>query len=68
VYSIRDLAVLSELEAMVGHVTVRAEALPRNKKKSALVLQLDNGEIVHLEIRRPRDELPEEIPRTPASS
>jgi len=64
-YSIRDLAVLTELEAMVGHVIVRAEALPRNKKKSALVLFLDNGESVHLEIRRPRDELPAEITRSP---
>jgi hypothetical protein len=63
-YAIRDLAVLAELEAMVGHTIVRAEALPRSKKKSALALFLDNGESVHLEIRRPRDELPDEITRT----
>jgi hypothetical protein len=58
--------VLTELEAMVGRTIVRAEALPRNKKKSSLVLSLDNGEIVHLEIRRPREELAVEITRSAA--
>lgn len=66
-YSIRDLSVLAELEAMVGHTILRAEALPKSKKKSALVLHLDNGDFVHLEIRRPRDELPAEVTRLPAS-
>lgn len=66
-YAIRDLAVLVELEAMIGHRITRAEALPKSKKKSALVLHLDNGDLVHLEIRRPRDELPDEITRTPAN-
>lgn len=66
-YAIRDLAVLVELEAMVGHRIKRAEALPKSKKKSALVLHLDNGDLVHLEIRRPRGELPDEITRTPAT-
>jgi hypothetical protein len=65
-YAIRDLSVLTELEAMVGQTILRAEAVPRNRKKSALVLHLDNGEIVHLEVRRPRDELPAEITRTPS--
>jgi hypothetical protein len=51
---------------MVGQRILRAEALPRSKKKSALVLHLENGELVHLEIRRPRDELPEEITRISA--
>jgi hypothetical protein len=66
-YAIRDLSVIAELEAMVGHRIVRAEAVPKSKKKSALVLHLDNGDIIHLEVRRPRDELPEEVTRTPAS-
>jgi hypothetical protein len=66
-YAIRDLSVLAELEAMVGHRILRTEALPKSKKKSALILHLDNGELIHLEVRRPRDELPEEITRTPAT-
>jgi uncharacterized protein YoaH (UPF0181 family) len=65
-YAIRDLSVIAELQAMVGQRIRHAEALPKSKKKSALVLHLENGEIVHLEIRRPRDELPEEITRVPA--
>lgn len=64
-YSIRDLSVLLELEGMVGQTIQRVEALPRNKKKTSLVLHLANGEIVHLEIRKPREELPEEITRLP---
>jgi hypothetical protein len=66
-YSIRDLSVLAELEAMVGHTIFRAEALQKSKKKSALVLHLDNGDIVHLEIRRPREELSAEVTRLPAA-
>jgi len=66
-YSICDLSVLAELEAMVGHTILRAEALPKSKKKSALVLHLDNGDVVHLEIRRPREELSAEITRLPES-
>jgi hypothetical protein len=62
-YAIRDLSVIAELQVMVGQRILHAEALPKSKKKSALVLHLENGEIVHLEIRRPRDELPEEITR-----
>jgi hypothetical protein len=65
VYAIRDLAVISELQAMVGQRILHVEALAKSKKKSALVLHLENGEIVHLEIRRPRNELPEEITRVP---
>lgn len=64
-YSIRDLSVLAELEAMVGHTISRAEALPKSKKKSALMLHLDNGDIVHLEIRRPREESSAEVTRLP---
>lgn len=67
-YAIRDLSVITELQAMVGQRIRHAEALPRSKKKSALVLHLENGDIVHLEIRRPRDELPEEITRAPTST
>jgi hypothetical protein len=65
-YANRDLSVIAELEAMVGHTILRAEAVPRNRKKSALVLHLDNGEIVHLEVRRPREELTSEITRVPS--
>lgn len=67
-YAMRDLAVLTELQSMVGHRILHVEALPKSKKKSALVLHLENGEIVHLEIRRPREELPEEITRLPSDS
>lgn len=67
-YAIRDLSVITELEAMVGQTILRAEALPKSKKKTALVLHLDNGEIVHLEIRRPREELPAEVTRLPRGS
>lgn len=66
VYAMRDLAVLTELQSMVGQRILHAEALPKSRKKSALVLHLENGDIVHLEIRRPRDELPEEITRLPS--
>lgn len=65
-YAIRDLSVIAELEAMVGHRITHAEALPKTRKKSALVLHLDNGDLIHLEIRRPRDEMPEEVTRTAA--
>jgi hypothetical protein len=65
-YAIRDLSVIAELEAMVGHRIIRAEALPKSRKKSAVILHLDNGDLIHLEVRRPRDELPEEVTRTPA--
>ena len=67
-YAIRDLAVITELQAMVGQRILRAEALPKSKKKTALVLHLENGELVHLEIRRPRDELPEEVTRVPPAA
>lgn len=63
-FAIRDLSVVAELEAMVGQRILRAEALPKSKKKSAVVLHLDNGDLIHLEVRRPRGELPEEVTRT----
>jgi hypothetical protein len=63
-YAIRDLSVIAELEAMVGQRILRAEALPKSRKKSAVILHLDNGDLIHLEVRRPRDELPEEVTRT----
>lgn len=65
-YAIRDLSVIAELEAMVGRRILRAEALPKSRKKSAVVLHLDNGELIHLEVKRPRDELPAEITRMPS--
>lgn len=65
-YAIRDLAVLQELERLTGRTIVRASALPKSGKKTSLQLFLDNGDIVHLEIRKPRESLPEEIVRTRA--
>lgn len=63
-YAIRDLAVLRELERLTGRTILRAAALPRSGKKTSLQLYLDDGEIVHLEIRKPREALPDEIVRT----
>jgi hypothetical protein len=63
-YAIRDLAVLRELERLAGRTIVRAAALPRTGKKSSLQLFLDDGDVVHLEIREPREALPAEIVRT----
>jgi hypothetical protein len=65
-YAIRDLAVLQELERLTGRTIVRATALPKSGKKTSLQLFLDDGDIVHLEIRKPRESLPEEIVRTRA--
>ena len=63
-YAIRDLAVLQELERLTGRTIVRAAALPKSGKKTSLQLFLDDGDVVHLEIRKPRDALSEEIVRT----
>lgn len=65
-YAVRDLAVLQELEVLAGRTILRAVALPKNAKKTSLQLHLDDGDIIHLEIRRPREALPEEIVRTGA--
>lgn len=63
-YAVRDLAVLWELEALVGRTIVRAVALPKSGKKTSLQLYLADGDVVHLEVRRPREELAGEITRT----
>lgn len=63
-YAIRDLAVLQELERLAGRTITRAVALPKSGKKTALQLYLDDGDVVHLEIRKPREALPDEIVRT----
>jgi hypothetical protein len=63
-YAIRDLAVLQELERLTGRTIVRAVALPKSAKKTSLQLHLDDGDIVHLEIRKGGEALPEEIVRT----
>jgi hypothetical protein len=63
-YAIRDLAVLQELERLTGRTITRAVALPKSGKKTALQLYLDDGDVVHLEIRKPREALPDEIVRT----
>jgi hypothetical protein len=65
-YAIRDLAVLQELERLTGRTITRAVALPKSGKKTALQLYLDDGDVVHLEIRKPREALPDEIVRTQA--
>jgi hypothetical protein len=64
-YASRDLSVLIELEALVGQRVTSVQALPKSRKKTALVLVVESGETYHLEIRRPRDELPAEITRLP---
>jgi hypothetical protein len=65
-YAFRDLAVLHELERLTGRTIVRASALPKSGKKTSLQLFLDDGDAVHLEIRKPREALPEEIVRKQA--
>ncbi|HET6232925.1 MAG TPA: hypothetical protein VFE05_22805 [Longimicrobiaceae bacterium] len=62
-YAIRDLAVLQELERMTGRTIVRVVAQGKSQKKTSLQLYLDDGDIVHLEVRKPREFLPEEITR-----
>jgi hypothetical protein len=62
-YAIRDLAVLQELERMTGRTIVRVVAQGKSQKKTSLQLYLDDGDIVHLEVRKPRESLPEEIMR-----
>jgi hypothetical protein len=57
-YSIRDLSVLLELEGMVGQTIQRVEALPRNKKKTSLVLHLANQ----------RGDRPSRDPQTPGGT
>jgi hypothetical protein len=64
-YASRDLSVLAELEALVGHTIVGVEALPKSAKKTSVVLHLDEAESVHLEIRRPRDAVAPEVVRPP---
>jgi hypothetical protein len=67
-YASRDLSVILELEALVGETIAHVEALPKSAKKTALALGLVTGDVVHLEIRRPREQLPSEITRTPPKS
>jgi hypothetical protein len=64
-YATRDLAVLTELEALVGNTITGVEAIPKGKKKTGLILHLEDAESVHLEIRRPRGSLAAEIVRQP---
>jgi hypothetical protein len=64
-YASRDLAVLAELEALVGHRITAVEALPKSRNKTSLVLHLEDAEPIHIEIRRPREALPAELERLP---
>lgn len=63
-YSTRDLSVLKELQAIIGKTILRAEAEPKSAKKTSLVLYLEGGEVITMEIKRPREELGKEITRT----
>jgi hypothetical protein len=63
-YAVRDLAAMRELEELTGRTIQRAVALPKTGKKTSLQLFLDDGDVVHLEIRAPRESLPDEIVRT----
>ncbi|HKP74479.1 MAG TPA: hypothetical protein VJT67_03000 [Longimicrobiaceae bacterium] len=65
-YAVRDLAVLRELESLAGRTIERAVALPKTGKKTSLQLFLEDGGVIHLEIRAPRESLPDEILRTQA--
>lgn len=65
-YAIRGLSAIAELEAMVGHTIVEVVASEKSRKKTALTLKLDDGSLMNLEVRKPRDRLPEEITRTTA--
>lgn len=63
-YAVRGLSALSEIEALTGRTIVRTEVTEKSKKKSSLALWLDDGSTAHLEVRRPRDQLPEEVTRS----
>lgn len=64
-YATRDLAVLTEIEALVGHTITGVDAVPKGRKKTGVILHLQGAESVHLEIRRPRDAVGTEIVRHP---
>lgn len=49
----RSLAVLPEIEAMVGQTVRDLEISRKSRKKTALALHLGDGSVVHLEIRTP---------------
>lgn len=65
-YAIRDLAVLQELEILAGRTIVQAIPQPKSARKTSLQLHLDNGDIVHLEVRKSGQERSGEIVRTQA--
>lgn len=55
-YSSRGLALLAELEAMVGHTINQVEVQGKSKKATVVMLHLSNGEQTAIEIRRPRED------------
>ncbi len=48
---------------MVGQVIEDVIILPKSQKASSLQLYLRNGEVAHLEIRKPRASIIEEVRR-----
>lgn len=64
-YAIRGSSAIAELEAMVGRTIVEVVASEKSGKRTALTLKLDDGGLMNLEIRKPRERLPEEITRIP---
>lgn len=50
----RSLAVLPDIEAMVGEIITSVEAVEKSAKRTVLVLHLAGGKEVPLEIRTPR--------------
>lgn len=62
-FSSRALAVIAEIEALTGRTIARVETMPKSSKASSLVLHLDNGETLHLEIRKPGNAIQEAVTR-----
>ena len=62
-FTARDLSIIAELQAMVGQVIDNVVVLPKNQKVTSLQLYLRNGEVVHLEIRKPKESFLVEVRR-----
>lgn len=62
-FSSRALAVVAEIEALTGRTVERTETLPQSSKSACLVLHLDNGETLRLEIRKPMNKVQEALTR-----
>lgn len=62
-YASRALAVIEEIESMVGRTILEVDHLEESKKRSSLILYLDDGSSVRLSIRRPIKQLLEDVRR-----